>query len=79
MFAEDVEKTLDLLAKKLRGMRSRAKDFPDLREDYQRLVQAADERIGKYALSNVEADRMTNSLNSLGELVTKWVRTERGV
>lgn len=50
----------------------------NLRKDYQRLVQTAEEKTGKYALANVEADRTTNSLNTLGELVTKWERAERG-
>jgi hypothetical protein len=31
-----------------------------------------------YALVNVEADRITNSLNMLAEQVTEWVRPERG-
>jgi hypothetical protein len=30
VFAEDVEKTLELLAKMLRGEKVHAKDFPDL-------------------------------------------------
>jgi uncharacterized membrane protein YccC len=78
VFAEDVEKTLFFLAKMLRGTRVRTKDFPDLREDQQRLVQSAVAPTQQYALVDVEADRITNSLNTLREQVTEWVRAERG-
>lgn len=66
VFAADVEKTLDLLGKILRGTSVRTREFPDLREDYQRLVQAGEGKEEQYALVNVEADRITNSLNTLG-------------
>jgi uncharacterized membrane protein YccC len=77
VFAEDVEKTLFLLAKMLQGTRVRTKDFADLREDQQRLVQSAVAPTQQYALVDVEADRITNSLNTLREQVTEWVRVER--
>ncbi len=70
-FAEDVEKTLALLAQVLRGTKIRQKDFPDLREDQQRLLQLEGLQKQQYALANVEADRITNSLNTLGEQVTR--------
>jgi uncharacterized membrane protein YccC len=76
-FAEDVEKTLFLLAITLRGTRVRTKDFPDLREDQQRLVQSGAAPTQQYALVDVEADRITNSLNTLREQVTEWVREEK--
>jgi uncharacterized membrane protein YccC len=76
-FAEDVEKTLFLLAKMQRGTRVRTKDFPDLREDQQRLVQSAVAPTQQYALVDVEADRITNSLNTLREQVTECVREEK--
>ena len=78
VFAEDVEKTLEMLAKMLRGAKVRTKDFPDLREDHQRLLQAGEAQTDQYALVNVEADRITNSLNTLGEQVTEWVRSTEG-
>ncbi len=78
MFAEDVEKTLELLAKMLRGEKVRTKDRPDLREDHQKLLQAGDAQMEQYALVNVEVDRITNSLNMLREQVTKWVRAQKG-
>lgn len=68
-FRDDAEKTLDLLAKALRGERIAERDFPDLREDHNRLVAAGDPAKTRYALVNVEADRMTNSLDTLREQV----------
>jgi hypothetical protein len=41
-----------------------------LREDHHALLQAGDSRIERYALVNVEADRIVNSLNTLsGEIL----------
>jgi uncharacterized membrane protein YccC len=72
-FSADVEKTLTLLAGALRGMRVQAKEFPDLREDHHVLLQPGDEKIERYALVNVEADRIVNSLNTLREQVLEQV------
>ena len=77
VFAEDVEKTLELLTKMLRGTRVRTKELPDLREDQQRLVRAGEAQNEQFGLVNTEADRITNSLNTLREQVTEWVRPER--
>lgn len=71
-FAEDAEKTLALLAGALRGQRFPAKDLPDLREDHNQLLQSGDPKTERYALSNVEADRITNSLNTLREQILDW-------
>ncbi len=76
-FAADVEKTLSLLAAALRGTRVQAKEFPDLREDHHVLVQSGDQKIERYALVNVEADRIVNSLNTLREQVMEWARAKR--
>jgi uncharacterized membrane protein YccC len=73
-FAADVERTLALLAGTLRGKRFPAKDLPDLREDYNQLLQSGDPKTERYALSNVEADRITNSLNTLREQILEWTR-----
>jgi uncharacterized membrane protein YccC len=75
-FAADAEKTLTLLAKTLRGERVQAKEFPDLREDHRELLQAGDPHAERYALVNIEADRITNSLNTLREQVLARVRDE---
>jgi uncharacterized membrane protein YccC len=73
-FRDDVEKTLDLLVKTLRGKRAGEKEFPDLREDHNHLLAAGDPGKARYALVNVEADRMTNSLDTLREQVLRWSR-----
>ena len=73
-FADAVDKTLQLLAGKVRGQRVAERDFPDLREIYLRLAGSGDPQLALYALSNVEADRMTNSLNTLREQVFAWKR-----
>jgi len=75
-FATDVEKTLELLAAALRGTRVQLKEFPDLREDHNVLVASGDQKIERYALVNVEADRIVNSLNTLREQVMERVRAK---
>jgi hypothetical protein len=76
-FAEALEMTLKLLAAKIRGEKVAERDFPDLRENYLRLASSGDPRLERYALTNVEADRMTNSLNTLREQVFRWKRRSR--
>jgi len=75
-FAADVEKTLTLLAVGLRGARVQVKEFPDLREDHHVLIRSGDQKIERYALVNVEADRIVNSLNTLREQVMEWARAK---
>jgi hypothetical protein len=58
----------------LSATRVPAKEFPDLRADHTQMLQSGDPRLGRYALSNVETDRMTNSLNTLREQVQRWLR-----
>jgi hypothetical protein len=76
-FVADVEKTLSLLAAALRETPVRQADFPDLREDHNQLLQSGDPHAERYALANVEADRITNSLNTLREQVRAWARSEK--
>jgi uncharacterized membrane protein YccC len=73
-FASAVEKTLELLSARLRGERVREREFPDLREAYLRFTQTTDPQLERYAFVNVEADRMTNSLNTLREQIFAWQR-----
>jgi uncharacterized membrane protein YccC len=73
-FAEAVERTLELLSAKLRGERVAEREFPDLREAYLRFTQTTDPQLERYAFVSVEADRMTNSLNTLREQVFAWQR-----
>ena len=61
-FSNDVEKTLYILAGSLRGTGIRPGDLPDLREDHHALLREGDPRQGRYALVNIETDRVTNSL-----------------
>jgi uncharacterized membrane protein YccC len=77
VFAAQVEKTLSLLAVTLRGKRAADKAFPDLRETHNRLVESGDPHLQRYALTNVEADRMTNSVNTLREQILELSRSGR--
>jgi uncharacterized membrane protein YccC len=72
-FADHVELTLYYLAAALRGSPLRREDLPDLREDHHALVQSGDPLTERYALVNVETDRITNSLNTLSEEVLRWL------
>jgi len=73
-FAADVIATLDGVAAELRRTGSPVQKWPDLREDYRRLIQSPAVAGDQYALVNVEADRMANSLNTLREQVEKGRR-----
>jgi hypothetical protein len=77
-FTADVEKTLSLLEEILSGTKVPEKKFPNLREDHTKLVAAGDPVKERYALVNIEADRMTNSLNTLREEIVAWARLARG-
>lgn len=66
-FRDDVERTLELVAAVLRGTGVGKREFPDLREDHNRLVAAAGGEAAQHSLVYVEADRLTNSSNSLRE------------
>ena len=69
-FADDVDKTLYFLAARLRGAGVEPSAFPDLREDHHALLASGDPKTERYALVNIETDRITNSLNTLaGEIV----------
>lgn len=72
VFAADVEKALTFLAARLRGTHIPSSDWPDLREDCNRLMESGDSRTERYALTNIEADRITNSLNTLRDEVIAW-------
>ena len=69
VFADDVERTLYYLAAALRGSDLKREALPDLREGHHRLVHAGDPLTERYALVNIETDRITNSLNTLAEEV----------
>ena len=76
-YAADVDLTLYYLASALRGSANVRKSLPDLREDHRRLLQAGNSGVERYALVNIETDRMTNSLNTLSEQVFRWIARKR--
>ena len=71
-FSNDVEKTLYFLAASLRGSPVHPGDLPDLREDHHALLHSGDSHVERYALVNIETDRVTNSLNTLREQIISW-------
>jgi len=73
--ANDADATLYYLGAALRGSAIARGHLPDLREDHHVLLQSGDPHVGRYALVNVETDRMVNSLNTLSEHVLDY--TER--
>jgi uncharacterized membrane protein YccC len=79
VFAADVVKILEALAAELRGSRAPIAKWPDLREDHRRLTANPLTAGEQYVLANVEADRMTNSLNTMREQVERWRRLKRGI
>ncbi len=72
VFANAVEFTLYHLAGLLRGDLLTAEDLPDLREAHHEVVSDAHAPADRYALVNVETDRITNSLNTLAGEVLRW-------
>jgi uncharacterized membrane protein YccC len=75
-FVADVEKTMALLVDVLHGARVQESEFPNLRQDHNALIETGDPDIERYALVNVEADRITNSLDTLHEQILEWLRDE---
>jgi uncharacterized membrane protein YccC len=71
--ANHIEITLYSLAAALRGSPLRPEELPDLREDHHALAESGDPLTERYALVNVETDRITNSLNTLSEEVLLWL------
>jgi len=75
-YANDVELTINSLAGALRGSPLRRTDVPDLREDHHALAHSGDPATERYALVNVETDRITNSLNTLRDELLKWLQPD---
>jgi uncharacterized membrane protein YccC len=78
-FADDVELTLYYLAAALRWSPMHAEGLPNLREDHNALAQSDEALNDRYALANVETDRITNSLNTLSGEILRWIRARAGV
>ena len=77
-FANDLELTLYYLAAALRGSPLNREELPSLRDDHQALVESGDSLTERYALVNVETDRLTNSSNTLGEQILDWMAMQPG-
>jgi len=76
-FANHVELTLYYLASALRGAALTRDALPDLREDHHTLVHSGNAPADRYALVNVETDRITNSLNTLSEELLQWIESQK--
>ena len=76
-FAADVDLTLARLAESLRGAEVDPEKLPDLREDHHTLVASGNQGVERYALVNVETDRITNSMNTLTREVLAWSSSGR--
>jgi len=78
-FSTSVEKALTLLAAILRGDRVPPKNFPDLREQHRLMVQArgssSKTSAARFDSINIEADRITNSVNTMAEQIMEWTRS----
>lgn len=72
-FANDVELTLYYLAAGLRGSHLEREGLPDVREAHHALTHSGDALTERYALVNVETDRITNSVNTLAEQVLRYL------
>jgi uncharacterized membrane protein YccC len=71
-FAAGVLVTLTGISTLLRSTTRPVHKWPDLREDYRRLIESPGSTGEQYALVNVEADRVTNSLNTLRGQAEAW-------
>ncbi|HWC97661.1 MAG TPA: FUSC family protein [Candidatus Sulfopaludibacter sp.] len=74
-FADDVARTLTLLSSALHGSPVAPTDLPDLRADHNALYHQGDVRTERYALVNLETDRITNSLNTLSLEIFQWLHS----
>jgi uncharacterized membrane protein YccC len=72
-FAKDVDLTFYFLSAALRRSISVKRQLPDLRADHRCLIQSGDAHSERYASVNIEADRLTNSLNTLSGQVLRVV------
>ena len=76
-FAADVCQTLDAVARALRDRTELPSDLPDLREAHNRILHSRTPGTDRYTLVNIETDRITTSLNTVVEQVTKWLALSR--
>lgn len=74
-FSNDADRTLYYLAAALRGIPIGRADLPDLREDHHALVESGDAGQPRYALVNIETDRIVNSLNTLRDDILPMIES----
>jgi uncharacterized membrane protein YccC len=77
-FVSDIDLTLYLLAAALRGSPLLKKQLPDLRADHLKLLESGDPARERYALVNIETDRMTNSVNTLRDQILSLLKQREG-
>ncbi len=77
LFSSEVVQTLRLLSEKLAGAPVARKSFPDLRASCARLIELDQAAIDSHGLLQNEADRITNSLNTLQEQILRWSELRR--
>ena len=79
-FMSKLEETLGLLAATLRGKLVASKARPNLREEHRLMVHSrtsdASSALARFDSINVEADRITNSMNTLAEQIMQWTHTQ---
>ncbi|MGD1071285.1 MAG: FUSC family protein [Bryobacteraceae bacterium] len=73
VFAEQVDLTLAAASDALRHRTPMSGDLPDLREAHNRILEAPEAQADRYALVNVETDRITTSVNTLHEQIDAWI------
>jgi uncharacterized membrane protein YccC len=78
-FSESVDKTLCTLSRVLRDEPLHQKEFPNLREEYEKFLRTEESFSVHHALLQTETDRMTNSLNTLREQILGWVHSEKSL
>ena len=75
-FVADVQATLAILERMLRGRMIAIPEMPDLRNDFRLLVQAADPCFYPHTLATIEGDTIVNSVNTLREQIFRWQEQE---
>lgn len=78
-FCHDVEISLHSVSAGLRGSKILARALPDLRGAYRRMLQGNAFAAGRLALVAMEADRLTNRLNTLAEQTVKLTASRASV
>jgi uncharacterized membrane protein YccC len=72
-FANEVCVTLDALSQSLRANRPLPRNLPDLRAAHNAILRSSSAPAEQYTLINTETDRIATSLNTLRELVEKYL------